>query len=394
MHLTPTALITSNLPDHRIADIEVLRAIAILMVLVQHMQHHLFTWRTWLNTSNLFWHGAAGVDLFFAVSGFVIARSLLPRLRAIPGGPPFLAATSTFLLQRFWRLQPSAWLWILLPAAMSFAFNRSGAFDTPHTNLSGGLAAVLGVYNFQLGWQNGWSTGGIVFPYWSLSLEEQFYLLLPLAALIFREKIALVMMSLILYQFFLAPTLIANVTRPGAIAGGVLLAIWSVRPSYSLGRPAFLARAPARLLFLVSALLAMGALESEMAEPLFSTAYGLIAVISAALVYTASFDCGYIMAPGGLRRVFLWIGSRSYAIYLTHVPAFALTRELFLRLGSGRETAGAGLEPRYLAMAFLLTAALSELNFRYVETPGRRYGRSLRITAAGMRRRGILAGPA
>ena len=46
-------------------------------------------------------------------------------------------------------------------------------------------------------------------------------------------------------------------------------------------------------------------------------------VAGAVLVFIASFDRNYIMAPGWIRSVFLWVGTRSYAIYLIHIPAYS-----------------------------------------------------------------------
>ena len=66
----------------RIMDIEVLRAIAVLGVLFHHLQGSLFTDTVPLLEKIHAWAQPWwGVDLFFAISGFVIARSLIPALR-------------------------------------------------------------------------------------------------------------------------------------------------------------------------------------------------------------------------------------------------------------------------------------------------------------------------
>ena len=61
--------------EFSIDDIEILRGFAVLLVIVEHMQHNLFTWATpTLNRLYTYLGGWTGVDLFFAISGFVIAR--------------------------------------------------------------------------------------------------------------------------------------------------------------------------------------------------------------------------------------------------------------------------------------------------------------------------------
>src|SRR5690606_16205729 len=67
----------------RILDIEVLRALAVIGVVVHHARDNLFTWTSpGLERLAVYFGGWVGVDLFFVISGFVIARSLLPQLQS------------------------------------------------------------------------------------------------------------------------------------------------------------------------------------------------------------------------------------------------------------------------------------------------------------------------
>ncbi len=369
-------------------EIEVLRALAVSMVFVEHMPLNLFYWRSHLGELlNAYWHGTAGVDLFFAISGFVIARTLLPRLAGCREPIAYLSETFTFLLHRFWRLQPSAWLWIAVPVILSVVFNRSGAFRDLQSNLASGFAGILAVSDFRFGQLLPGQNGGMNFHYWSLSLEEQFYLVLPALFYLLRRRIVYVMGLLVVWQFLLPPEAIFIYTRAGGIGLGVLVAIWSARPGYALAEPAFLGRsAVVRWVFLIFMVAALGALSSNLPQPLFGVPIGLVAVLSGVLVYTATFDKGYIMRPGALRSVLVWVGSRSYAIYLIHIPAFALTREYYFRYGAPIWKVTVDLELGYFFTALAVTLILSELNYRFVETPLRQYGRRLFVGPGGTRK--------
>ena len=364
----------------RIQDLEVLRALAIVMVLVEHMQLNLFYWHSDIQDISLhYWRGAAGVDLFFAISGFVIARRLLPRLQQCVCAEDTLSTTMNFLVRRFWRLQPSAWVWAAVPLLLTVIFNRSGAFQTMRDNLPSALTGLLGVNNLRSGMIIGVSPTGITFPYWSLSLEEQFYVLLPLLAVLFRQRLVFLMLALLAWQFVMPPMPVYVLTRPGAIAAGVLLAMFSHQAAWRLAEPRFLARGPlVRGAFLFGIVALIGMLESELLRPLYSVLLGLVAVLCGALVHAASYDRGYIMQPGLLRRVLAWIGSRSYSIYLIHIPAYAMTRELYFRLYPPMWPSF-HLSAHYLIVALALTMVASELNYRLVEVPFRNYGRTLKI---------------
>jgi len=95
---------------------------------------------------------------------------------------------------------------------------------------------------------------------------------------------------------------------------------------------------------------------------------GLMAVFSAGLVWLAAQDCGLILPEGRLRRVLMWIGARSYALYLVHIPAYFTAREILFRLGVSVPDSLVGLA------GVGLTFALAEANWRCVEQPLRRYG--------------------
>lgn len=361
----------------RIMDIELLRAIAVLGVLFHHLQGSLFPGSQPLLEhlalrGQLWW----GVDLFFAISGFVIARSLIPALRGCRSRQEYWEQTRNFWIRRAFRLLPSGWLWLLLTLLCSLYLNQSGVFGTLRANLMATMAGFLQFANFRFADSFFTYEYGASFIYWSLSLEEQFYLLLPLLALIFRRHLVWALLALVAAQLLTFRDPLLMVIRTDALALGVLLALWSARPGYGRWEPMFLRRAWLGPLVL----LGIGAALSVLATDQFSlTRYriGAIAVLCAVLVWIASYNRDYLWPRGRLKTLLTWVGSRSYAMYLTHIPAYLLVRECGFRLEP------LGLSPALshpvliLACAVMLVVVLSELNYRFIELPMRDRGASL-----------------
>lgn len=361
----------------RIMDIEVLRAVAVLGVLFHHLRGNLFTdYIPLLEKMNAWGQLWWGVDLFFAISGFVIARSLIPALQGCATRQEYWEQTRNFWLRRAFRILPSAWLWLVLMLLACVFLNRSGAFGTLDANLQATLAGVLQYGNFRLANSFFHYEYGTSFVYWSLSLEEQFYLLFPLLILLCRKHLVWALLALVAVQIFTMRSTFLMFIRTDALALGVLLAIWSVRPAYRRWRPTFLRRPWAG----VSLLIVIGLLLSFMATDRFTFAnyrVGSIALLSTALVWIASYNRDYLLPAGGVQRLMAWVGSRSYAIYLIHIPAYLLVRELIFRLQSAGLPSPAGHPILTLLIAFALIVLLSELNYRFIEMPLRNRGATL-----------------
>ena len=366
--------------DHgRIDDIEVLRAIAVGMVLVEHVRINLITW-VWGVHEPLyrvfgFW---SGVDLFFAISGFVIARSLLPMLQDVCEPAEFLNVSLAFWVRRAWRLLPSAWLWLAVILVCAAAFNRSGAFEPLRSNIESVVAAVLNIANFRTVYILRKYPTGAAFPYWSLSLEEQFYLILPFLIFFTRRRLPWALLAIVAAQLFVKRSgphsvVVLNMVRSDALCLGVLLAIWRSRPSYWRFEPRALRQDLIRIL-LPPTLIAVFALLSgnPYDPPRFQI--GGVALAAAAIVWLASYDGDYFFPPGRLKQAFCWLGARSYAVYLIHIPAFFATREIFFRLRPNVLTPSWAHLVLLLTTGLLVVLVLAELNYRFVERPLRAYG--------------------
>lgn len=366
--------------NHRIKDIELLRGIAVLFVLFEHTRFNLIGQpREVLDYVYRHFGFWTGVDLFFAISGFVIARDLIPRLGQNQGRQNFFAVAAKFWIRRAWRLWPSAWLWLALLLLAAAVFRKSGIFGSLQANLDGSLAGILNYANFRLIFKFGQEELGPAFPYWSLSLEEQFYLLLPIVVFICRRWLSGVLILLVVLQFFMSrhQSLLLMATRSDALLLGVLLAIWSKHDSYRRLEPAFLKKRH-WMRFALLAVLAGGltVVGSEQHQE-FRYWVGIVALLSVVLVWIGSYDADYLMPDNPLKSVLLWVGSRSYALYLTHMPAYLMSRQIWYWIAPMDTIFDQTYNVRLVYTAAVLVLAFSELNYRFIEVPLRARGKRI-----------------
>jgi peptidoglycan/LPS O-acetylase OafA/YrhL len=362
------------------SDIQALRAVAVAMVLIYHL------WPAELPG------GFAGVDTFFVISGFLITSHLL-------ASPP---RTPVDLL-RFWsrrirRLLPAA----LLVLAVTLAASRWLTPDTQWDNTAKqARAAALYVVNWRLAadavdYLASSNKPTPVQHFWSLSVEEQFYLgwpvlifLLVLAGALLRRGarpivaagLAVVAAASLWYSIRETATDPARAyfvtwTRVWELgAGGVLAALvgGGRRVRGRAGRRSALA------LVGFAAVVGSG-FAFDGATP-FPSWRALLPVLGAVLVIAAAApDSG--RCPGRLwaTRPIQWLGGVSYSLYLWHWPLIVLVPYL----GDGRLS---GAEKIGIAAGSLVLAGLTKT---LVEDPFRRpaWGRPLlkpyALAAVGM----------
>jgi peptidoglycan/LPS O-acetylase OafA/YrhL len=386
-----------NSSTSRIDDIEILRGFAVLFMIVQH--------RSFLLTSDIsttspisgiftFW---TGVDLFFAISGFVIAKDVLLKLEVAAGdAEKFWRMAISFWIKRIYRIWPTSWLWVIVLVIASAVFRHTGVMQSIRQNIADLTAIIMQVQNFHdAGCYSAggtWNQCGDADTWWSLSLEEQFYLVLPLAALCFRKRLPWFLGALILMQIFVSRPVwtLLWATRTDALCFGVLLAIFSRHNLYRVLQPVFMERRYIAIPVLAILLFLLAALPEQPEQQKIGIVHfttGLIAIISIIFVFIGSFNNNYIIRNHRAKIVFLWVGTRSFAIYLIHKPAMLLTHAIWLSFEPGTTQFRSGAFPYYLVVWLLLTVGLSELNYRLIERPLRRKGREIarRIESAPVR---------
>lgn len=171
-----TTQLTPYHPQRVFAGLDGLRGLAILLTVWCHTDYFLsFYVRTWPLEHVLGGAAASGVQLFFVLSGFLL---FLPFARAILVGNKW-PATSRFYLRRALRILPGYYL--LIPIFLLYLSSSPHAVGL---RLLGPLQALLGLtllYDLQ-GQANNLITNFDI-SLWTLTLEWQFYLLLPWLAL-------------------------------------------------------------------------------------------------------------------------------------------------------------------------------------------------------------------
>jgi len=361
-------------------EIEYLRGAAILMTVLTHLPQLLpFHDSSLLSLFNVYspW---TGVDLFFCISGYVVSKAYLDYFDSHREQNRFGLAATSFWIRRAYRLLPTAWLWVLIPLAFSIFFNESNAFQSWFYNLRSFTAVAT--FTGNLANQYGLLLGPNS-VYWSLALEEQFYLIFPLFLLLVTSARwrVIILLALIALQFgfdrngFAAPPAPMLFSfRLDAMMWGIVLCLFSRTSLYKDIEPVALgASIFKRLATTLFLLYLLGAIAGQMiAVPI---AVGLVAMTAVVIVWLASYQKGYIYCPSVFQSLFEWLGSRSYALYVVHIFAYHLSTEIWTRIAStGGATLGAGHTIELLLTALLIMVVCSELNYRFVETPLRRRG--------------------
>jgi len=354
-------------------DIQALRGIAVLMVFLQHYRSRLPTpeWYHGIFSYAGFW---AGVDLFFVISGFVIARSLIKR--GDWGGGHKLTGSSLkdFWIRRFNRLAPAAWFWITFSTILSLStisISYGGTLETALTSAATALTATSNFYwshcvvshSIGIGCMNPDFNG----VFWSLSLEEQFYLLFAILAFFFtyshlaKAYLAILVVSIAANYFFINGAFsLAWVLRPQGLIVGVLLAIHQDRVA------ALVARLSSRIRILVCVLaIALICTLPTMLD--LDWSIPLLAAASAIAVSLSLPDGG--ISRGNLGSLLQWVGNRSYSLYLCHLPIIIIVREVSFRVAGEQSVSSQSSAVFAIAFPTTLAAALfaAHLSVRHIE---------------------------
>lgn len=360
-----------------IVDIETLRAISIIFVLIAHAQFF-FPWSTavFKITSQL--NFGIGVDLFLVISGYVISRSFWSdhrRRRSIS------ASIKAFWIRRFFRLWPASALAIAATVVfISLSPNLYSSYGDVQTHVSAAIASLT--Y-----WMNLWGyhrmTSGqgvtLLGHFWSLSLEEQFYLLFPLVVLAAstRRSLAFCALITIVTYSFLDRSFHSFWwwVRIDGLAWGIFIFCLH-REAVGLKIAKSKAVALGAITFTISLIGMLGSEKLFGSGPLAST----IATAGAALlVYVASFDQDCFQLGRRVSAALNYLGSRSYTIYLWHLLIFAIVQRCWVVTFPSLIA-----EPNYIVGVGMVLSLLPcvlwiEVVYRVIEVRTRNLGKRLAL---------------
>src|SRR6266536_1172716 len=293
--------------ERRSPKIDAIRGVAILLVLTHHYFLTVIARRmpVFASLSNMTW---TGVDLFFILSGFLLGGILLRNKDSTSYFVPFYG-------RRAFRIVP---LYAICVALFFIGDRATSESAWPFTFF---------VQNIQWTFERRWGAGSLV-PTWSLAVEEQFYLVLPmLVRLVSAKSLPRVLIALIvaapffraaahslgypLGAYYLLPC------RIDALFLGVLIAWGMQQPTTPfMLRPV--------VLTIISALFGCGFIvlmlsgETKLGWDMSVIGYSIVALFYAA-VFSILIGTRYL-EKGRLIAVLSLVGIGAYSIYLFHVP--------------------------------------------------------------------------
>lgn len=335
-------------------DIQLLRALAILLVVTHHARIPGIP------------GGFLGVDIFYVISGYLMTGLIVRDLDR--GAFSF----GSFYARRIRRLLPAAFATLALTALAAPWLLDPAEYRDFVKQLIGSFGFFANIALWQ---QSNYFASGAQFKpllhMWSLSIEEQYYLLIPLALFLMPRPLRMPLMliatgvSLALCLYFLTrnPAIAFYMlpTRAWEMGLGSLVALRVAKGSDG-GR--WVAVRAACLLVL----LAVPLLVDEGGHP------GLPALVVCAATALLTMPGLTLTARPWLTPI-VAIGDRSYSLYLVHWPVYAFANNVFI------EPVPLWVNVALLALVF----AWTELQYRFVEQRFRRMsvnGRSLSILVA------------
>lgn len=350
----------TGLPISRARQLDGLRAIAVTFVLCHH-------WTEWGTRINL---GGIGVQVFFALSGFLITRILLDQRVKIESGRGIRKLElGRFYLSRALRILPIYYL-ILLLIFITGRFEDRGAI--PWHALYGSNILFF---------ERGEFSGGLA-HFWTLAVEQQVYLFWPLIVLFAPNKWILRTILLgilfapisrgILYaigytNFAQYNTLLCS--NLDSLGMGALLAWAHVVAAERARQGVYSGLLLALPISLVAFTVALGwgivsGWGTSIVQILFFQTS--LAVLSGWLVLRA--QSGFAGAPGNLlsSRLLAYVGMISYGVYLFHVFV-PVIRAIVLRAIHAPEGFNQGALGFLLAL--ILTFAVASFSWFFIEQP-------------------------
>jgi peptidoglycan/LPS O-acetylase OafA/YrhL len=367
-------------------NIQHLRAIACLFILCHHFG--------WLQPfiPQLLWSAWSGVDLFFAISGYVIALSFSRTV--VPGGASLgerilinKIAIQAFFIKRFFRIFPPVIVTLALLAFLTLALRITRWSDF----LVEATAALSMTYNYVV-----YGGGPFVLDVlWSLGVEGQFYILIPfflIACAKSRHGLRATIAVFLLIGVVVRPLYIHEFTelsknwlavrfsthcRLDSLAAGVFV-YFALQKIKVMQCASNLSIFTVRCVFVFCVLILLYVPACTSVEFSHNEGFSVLALASATMVFVAAGSGRRIIPFAGVGMVLRYLGERSFGIYLIHRLAGAAFSAEFPKIVFLEHAFGSmGIEMRLVNGLYVvpLTLGLAEIMYRIVEKPSIRAGK-------------------
>ena len=307
-------------------EIDGLRAIAVGAVILYHAQVNIFGYQS-------FKGGFIGVDIFFVISGYLITSIILKEL----------FANNTLSFKRFFERRARRILPVLL-TVMLFSLPFAWILLIPSSliDFCKSIIYSLGFSSNFYFWYSGQQYGaesGLLKPFlhtWSLSVEEQFYILFPIIMLItykyFKNYLIHTLIIGLVVSLGLADWISRNhpsfnfyvlPTRGWELLSGSVLAYFEIKKGYRCKNTKLNSTLPLVGILLIG----HSILFSNNEDMLHPSLYTLSPIIGTCLIIWYSNKDEFITKILSI-RIFVGVGLISYSLYLWHYPIFAFAREV------------------------------------------------------------------
>jgi peptidoglycan/LPS O-acetylase OafA/YrhL len=339
-------------------EIDGLRAIAVSSVILYHGQITIFGYQP-------FKGGFIGVDIFFVISGYLITSIILKEL--VTTG---LFSFKYFYERRIRRILPVLLFVILASLPFAWMYLLPDSFIDFSKSILYSLGFSSNFYFHYSGQQYG-AIDGWFKPFlhtWSLSVEEQYYILFPIVLLItfkyFRKYLIHILIFSFIVSLGLADWTSRNYssasfyflhTRMWELLAGSILAYFEITNGYRSKNTTLNLILPTIGLLLIGH--SILSFNDKILHPSF---YTLSPIIGVCLIIWFS-DKNEIITKILSTKLFVGIGLISYSLYLWHYPIFVFSK--IINLSDGKIT--------IKLLLIILLFALSFLTFNYIEKPFR-----------------------
>jgi len=341
-------------------DIQVLRGLAVLAVVLFHANESYFPL------------GYIGVDVFFVISGFVVTPLILRIFTDQPNGGGRLSNLRYFYMRRFYRLAPALAVTLAISAISIFLLGPVG----DHQRFARqGIATLLlagnvGAYKYSGDYFS--PNPNPLVHTWSLSVEEQIYIFLPLILiLILRNRksvkkitvFILGVISVLSFVSFLFPVILQPLYSRAGIEIASQISFYSPIDriwQFTAGGLAYLLldRYQNRIRKISKGIQSLTVIAVVMI--LFTPLYMnlkvssiLASFIAMIVILFKSLD----VLPDFLIKKLEWVGDRSYSIYLVHMPLLYLAKySPLMQIGTGENHK---IQSSIAVVASILLGALS-----------------------------------